>query len=247
MAILVALLTVGSTALGGLLALRSRDTMHLLLGLSGGLLLGLVSFDLVPEVFALDTRRVGSTPVVMVLFVLGFLALHIIEGLSGAHEPAESEYAVDHEHRHGVTAGLVGASAMTVHVLLDGIAVGLAFRVSTGLGVAVAVAVVGHAFTDGLNTVAMLVNAGNWQRSSARLLIVDAVARVGGATAGSYMVLSDHLLAGYLSIFAGMLTYLATSHILPEAHSTHPSRWTLVATVFGVVAMYGIIAGTSAI
>ena len=156
MAVLVALLTVGATALGGLLALRSRDTMHLLLGLSGGLLLGLVAFDLIPEVFAMDSRMVGATPLVMVLFVAGFLGLHIIEGLSGAHEPAESEYAGDHVHRHGVTAGYIGASAMAIHVLLDGIAVGLAYRVSGALGAAVAVAIVGHAFTDGLNTVAML-------------------------------------------------------------------------------------------
>jgi ZIP family zinc transporter len=221
--------------------------MHLLLGLSGGLLLGLVAFDLLPEVFHLDSRTVGTTPLVMVLFVAGFLALHIIEGLSGAHEPAESEYGSDHEHRHGVTAGLIGASAMAVHVLLDGVAVGVAFQLSTGLGIAVAVAVVGHAFTDGLNTVAMLVNTGNWRRSSARLLGVDAVARVGGAALGTYITLSDQVLASYLSVFAGMLIYLATSHILPEAHSTHPSRWTLAATLVGVVVMYAIITGAGAV
>jgi ZIP family zinc transporter len=136
---------------------------------------------------------------------------------------------------------------MAVHVLLDGIALGVAFQLSTGLGIAVAVAVIGHAFTDGLNTVAMLVNTGNWRRSSVRLLAVDAVARVGGAALGTYITLSDQILAGYLSVFAGMLIYLATSHILPEAHSTHPSRWTLAATLIGVLAMYGIISGASAV
>lgn len=241
MALWIALLTVGATAAGGILALRSRDSMHLLLGLSGGLLLGLAAFDLIPEVFDLNDTHVGGVPLVMVLFVAGFLLLHITEGWSGAHEPAESEYESSHEHAHGVTAGVIGALAMVVHVFLDGIAVGVAFRVSDALGAAVAIAVISHAFTDGLNTVALLVRSGNWRRSSALLLVLDGLARVGGAALGSSVTVSDQVLAWYLSLFAGMLVYLATSHILPEAHSTHPSRWTLLATMVGVAAMFGIV------
>ena len=241
MAILVAIMTVFSTALGGTLALRSKDSMHLLLGLSGGLLLGLASFDLIPEVFELNTSTIGNVPAVMVLLVLGFMVLHILERFSGAHEPAESDYAHDHEHTHNLSAGLIGASAMVVHVFLDGVALGLAFQVSNALGVAVAIAVVGHAFTDGLNTVALLVNTGNWKRKSVYLLAVDGIARLSGAALGSYVVISDKLLGGYLAVFAGMLIYLATSHILPEAHSKHPSRLTLLSTVLGVVIMFAIV------
>ena len=49
--------------------------MHLVLGLSAGLLLGLVSFDLIPEVFELSALEIGHVPAVMVMFVAGFLAL----------------------------------------------------------------------------------------------------------------------------------------------------------------------------
>ena len=237
MAVFIALLTVCATALGGALALRSRDSMHLLLGLSGGLLLGLVSFDLLPEVFELNANTIGSIPSVMLLFVLGFLALHVIEGFSGAHEPAESDYMHDHEHSHGVTTGIIGATGMVIHVFLDGVALGLSFHVSTSLGIAVAIAVVSHAFTDGLNTVALLMNSGNWKKSSVYLLGLDGLARVGGAAAGTYIAISNEFLGAYLALFAGMLIYLATSHILPEAHSTHPSRLTLLMTVIGVATM----------
>ena len=51
LAIGFAAITVIATVLGGLLALRSQDRFHLVLGLSAGLLLGLVGFDLFPEVF----------------------------------------------------------------------------------------------------------------------------------------------------------------------------------------------------
>lgn len=239
--ILVALITVVGTAFGGFLAMRTRDHMHLLLGFSGGLLLGLAAFDLIPEVSTLSDHKIWHTPTYTIFLVLGFLLLHIIERMSGAHEPAESEYVHDHQHSHALTAGFVGASAMVVHVFLDGVAIGLSFQVSNALGIAVAIAVVAHAFTDGLNTVALLVSAGSWRKQSVYLLGIDGVARISGAVLGTYIVISTQLIATYLALFAGMLIYLATSHILPEAHSKHPSRLTLLSTVAGVLVMFLIV------
>ena len=52
LAIALAAITVGATFIGGVVALKSKDRFHLILGLAAGLLLGLVAFDLLPEVFA---------------------------------------------------------------------------------------------------------------------------------------------------------------------------------------------------
>jgi ZIP family zinc transporter len=130
---------------------------------------------------------------------------------------------------------------MVVHVFLDGLAIGIAFQVSSALGWIVAIAVLAHAFTDGLNTVSMLISAGRWQKKAVMLLIADAIARIGGAYLGARVVISDNFLGLYLALFAGFLIYLATSHILPEAHSSKPSRMTLLATVSGVVIMFVIV------
>jgi ZIP family zinc transporter len=50
------------------------------------------------------------------------------------------------------------------------------------------------------------------------------------------------LIALYLAAFSGIVIYLATSHILPEAHSRHSSRLTMVATISGVLIMWGLVA-----
>jgi len=234
-AIVFAAITVLATTLGGYIALRSSDRFHLILGLSAGLLLGLVGFDLLPEVFEMNKSVWLGVPAVSVAILLGFLSLHIIEGLFGSHEPAESDYGHDHEH-HNI-AGAVGAVAMGGHVFLDGIGLGVAFQVDAKLGFAVFLAVLVHAFSDGLNTVSLMVKSGHWTKRSYTLLGVDAIARIGGATVGTYLVLSDSLLSIYLALFSGFVIYLATSHILPEAHSRHSSRWTFGATVFGVLLM----------
>ena len=239
-AIGLAALTAIATSAGGLLAIRSRNRLHLVLGLSAGLLLGLVAFDLLPEVFALNTQSFGNVRVVAIAFVFGFLALHFAEQLFGSHEPAQSEFA--HEHKHSVNvAGTLGAVALAGHVFLDGLALGLAFKISNAFGFAVFIAILAHAFSDGLNTVSLLIKSGHWTKRAIYLLGLDAFMRISGATLGSYIVISDPVLAIYLATFAGFLIYLATSHILPEAHSRNPSRLTMLATVVGVVLMWLIV------
>ena len=239
-AIVLAVITAIATTAGGFLAIRSRDRLHLVLGLSAGLLLGLVAFDLLPEVFELNTDVFGGVPVVSLAFVGGFLALHFAEQIFGSHEPAESDYAHDHNHSSNI-AGTLGALAMGGHVFLDGIALGLAFQVSNALGFAVFIAILAHAFSDGLNTVSLIIKSGHWSKRSYALLGLDSVMRISGAALGTYITISEPILGLYLAIFAGFVIYLATSHILPEAHSRHPSRLTMIATIIGAVAMWIIV------
>jgi ZIP family zinc transporter len=239
-AIGLAALTAIATTAGGFLAIKSKDRLHLVLGLSAGLLLGLVAFDLLPEVFELGTQEIFHAPAVSVALIGGFLLLHFYEQLFGSHEPAESDYGHDHEHSSNI-AGALGALAMGGHVFLDGLALGVAFKVSSDLGIAVFIALLVHAFSDGLNTVSFLIKSGKWGRKGIWLLGVDAVARVSGAALGTTLALSNNVIAIYLAVFAGIVIYLATSHILPEAHSRHSSKLTILATILGVIIMWGLV------
>ena len=109
------------------------------------------------------------------------------------------------------------------------------------MGIAVFIALLVHAFSDGLNTVSFLIKSGKWGKKGIWLLGVDAIARVSGAALGASLALGDNLIAIYLAVFAGIVIYLATSHILPEAHSRHSSRLTILATIFGVLVMWGLV------
>ena len=236
----LAAVTVLATFSGGLLALRAKDRFHLVLGLSAGLLLGLVGFDLLPEVFEMGSSEFGGVKSVSLALIAGFLSLHFIEQFAGSHEPAESEYHHDHTHAFEI-AGTVGAFAMAGHIFLDGVALALAFKVSNALGIAVFIAMIVHAFSDGLNTVALLVKLGQWTQRGKFLLGIDAIARISGAILGSTLVISDSAIAIYLAAFSGIVIYLATSHILPEAHANHPTRATMLATLTGVLIMWGVV------
>jgi ZIP family zinc transporter len=200
-----------------------------------------VGFDLLPEIFEMNSQDLIGVKTVSVALIAGFLSLHFIEQFAGSHEPAESDYGHEHTHTFEI-AGTVGAIAMAGHIFLDGVALALAFKVSNELGFAVFIAMLVHAFSDGLNTVALLIKTGGWKKRGKFLLAVDAVARIGGAAVGSSLTISDSNLAIYLAIFSGIVIYLATAHILPEAHSRHPSKITMISTLSGVAIMWVVIA-----
>ena len=72
--VLLALVTLVSTGLGGTAAIRLRDRLHLLLGFSSGAVLAVALFDILPEVFAFDH---GAS--YMPITALGFLAFFGLE------------------------------------------------------------------------------------------------------------------------------------------------------------------------
>ncbi|GBL25826.1 hypothetical protein EMGBS7_07220 [Candidatus Planktophila sp.] len=82
---------------------------------------------------------------------------------------------------------------MGLHVFLDGLALGVAFSIDEKLGIAVFVALLVHAFSDGLNTVAMLVKTNKWTKKGVWLLGVDSIARISGAAIGSSLALSENI------------------------------------------------------
>jgi ZIP family zinc transporter len=214
-AVLLSLAALGSTLCGGLLALRLSHRLHYILAFTAGVLLGVVSFEVLPEVFALAQQRGFDVNWGMMALVVGFLLFHSLEKFVLVHHAHEADYA---KHNHP-QVGILSALALVGHSALDGVGIGLAFQASHTVGVSVAIAVVAHDFCDGLNTVALMLTHGNTPRRSAAMLALDAVAPVVGAASTLLVQVAPFVLLLYLGFFAGFLLYISVSDILPEAHS----------------------------
>ena len=236
MAILLSFITFVSTFVGGLIAFRYRDRLHLLMGFTAGVLLAVVSFDIFPELTRLIATTGISARTPMIALVLGFLVFHILEKFVLIHQGHEGRWG---EHRHP-SVGLLSALALSAHSFLDGVGIGLAFHLSPAFGIPVAIAVIAHDFSDGLNTVSLMLTHHNTDRKSVALLALDALAPVLGAISTLFFSLSERSLLLYLGFFAGFLLYIGASDILPEAHSKNSSVKTVAMTVFGVVFIFVI-------
>jgi ZIP family zinc transporter len=232
--ILLSFATFLSTLTGGLTGLRNKDRMHRFLGYTAGVLLGVVAFDLLPEIFELVKEQNRTATGAMVALVCGFLVFHIIEKSILIHHTNEDEYD-KHHHPH---VGIASALALCGHSFLDGVGIGLGFQAGEGVGVAVAIAVIAHDFTDGLNTVNLMLLNKNHSRRAFIFLVLDALAPVLGAASTLLFQVSDNLLILYLGFFAGFLLYIGASEILPEAHSKHSSYQTIGLTIAGAAFMF---------
>ncbi|MGR4883853.1 ZIP family metal transporter [Streptomyces sp. LARHCF249] len=237
MAVIVALGAFLMTLAGGWTAQRVTDRRHLVLGLAGGLMLGVVGLDLLPEALHAAGGEVFGVPLALLLFVAGFLVAHVVERLLAVRRAA-------HGAQDGARVpqvGLTAAAAMVGHSLADGVALGAAFQVGGGMGVAVALAVITHDFADGFNTYTLTRLYGNARRKALMMLFADAAAPVAGAASTLLFTLPEEPLGAYLGFFGGVLLYLAAAEILPEAHHEHPALSTLMCTVGGVAGIWLVV------
>ncbi|MCI3277104.1 ZIP family metal transporter [Streptomyces cylindrosporus] len=240
MAVFVALGAFLMTLAGGWTAQRVTDRRHLVLGLAGGLMLGVVGLDLLPEALEAAGEEVFGVPAALLLFVAGFLLAHLVERLLAARQAAHGGEETEADGR-APEVGLTAAAAMVGHSAMDGVAIGAAFQVGGGMGTAVALAVVAHDFADGFNTYTITSLYGNARRRALAMLFADAAAPVVGAASTAFVTIPEGLLGGYLGLFGGVLLYLAAAEILPEAHHEHPARSTLLCTVAGAAFIWLVV------
>jgi ZIP family zinc transporter len=229
-AIPLAGLTACSTFLGGLVALRVRKDLTALIALTGGVVVAVALFDVMPE--AIDA--VGNSRQVTWLIGAGFLGFFLAERALVLHHRDDAEHAQAHPH-----IGMLGASALSVHSFIDGLGIGLAFQLNSGTGLLVFIAVISHDFADGMNTVSFILRQSGEVKAAVRWLALDALAPVLGAIVGSTLSINEQHLGYLLAVYAGFFLFMGATDLLPEAHA-HPSFRRVMLTVAGFAATAGI-------
>lgn len=238
MVILIAFATFISKFLGGLFALRFKDKLHLVLGFSAGAVIGVAFFDLLPEAIEL-AEGYFSPELILQCAALGFLLYLILDRLVFFHtHQGGHEHGDEHAHDAKRSRGILGASSFTLHSFLDGVVMGLAFQVSTSVGVVVAIAVLVHGFSDGINTVNMILKNAGGTRFAFKWLIAVACAPILGVVSTFFIPLPEGALSLVLASFAGFFLYIGATDLIPESHHSHPKVVTTIMTLLGVAVLY---------
>ncbi len=236
MVILIALAASVATFVGGILAIRFKDKLHLVLGFSAGAVIGVALFDLIPESIDLGSKYFDLSTITSITGA-GFLIYLVLDRLVFLHVHGHEDEGAGHDGAH-LHRGVLGAGSLAIHSFLDGVAIGLAFQVSPVIGAVVAIAVLVHDFSDGINTVGLILKNKGEGRSALKWLIVDALAPLAGVASTLLFRLPESSLSLVLAIFAGFFLYIGASDLVPESHHAHPKFLTTVMTLLGAAVLY---------
>jgi zinc transporter ZupT len=227
-----------STLIGGLVAAKLSNRLGFLAAFVSGILIAVPLFDLLPEALRIAQTVDVSTERVMYAVAAGFLSLFMLDRYFSVHRICEGGICRNVRHPK---AGLFGAFELSLHSLMDGIAIGLGFQVNYQAGLIVGMAVIAHDFSDGINTVTVMLNAGSSRKASLRMLFLDAAAPVLGVLCTLFISLPQWYLAYLLPFFAGGFFYLGASDLLPAAHEKNPPLVSLVSTLSGFLVIFAIV------
>jgi zinc transporter ZupT len=133
-------------------------------------------------------------------------------------------YHTDSDDFHGHIMGPVGAGGLVVNSFLDGVAIGIAFQASPGIGLIVGLAVIFHDITDGMNTVVIMLKNQQSRRDSLVFLLLDSIAPALGILLTLLVLFPKPLLAVLLAVFAGEFLYIGAASLLPETYRYPPKR-----------------------
>lgn len=225
--ILLAIATFFSTLIGGFTILKFREGLPYFFAFSAGSLMGVAFLDILPESLQIAAKANVSIRTIMIAVVLSFLFYHLVERFFVTHE-------MGHHDSHGHIMGPIGAGSLVIHSLLDGVAIGAAFQISVSIGLVVALAVLFHDFTDGINTVTIMLKNKQRRSRSILFLILDAVAPVVGVFLVSLVAFPENVLSIILAVFVGEFIYIGASNLLPETQQFH-SKKILLAMTAGII------------
>ena len=223
-------ITFVSTAAGGLVAVRFRRVLQYFFAFSSGALIGITFFDVLPESLSIAQSVGLQVRYLLMALVASFIFFSLLQRFFLTHHHHEDE-------EHGHIMGPVGATGLIIHSFLDGAAIGIAFQVSSSMGIIVALAVISHDFTDGINTVVIMLKNQQNVRNARIFLFIDAAAPVFGILTTSFFTINETVLSFILAAFAGEFLYLGAANLLPETYLHNV--WKLGATmIFGVLLIF---------
>lgn len=245
--LLQGILAVGAVSLVSLIGIATlslkqellRRCVFVLIAIAAGALLGDAFIHLIPDAFA------EADPLLVSFLILsGILAFFILEKfLHWHHSHGEEEFAPDHAQVHPVGHLVIVSDA--VHNLIDGLAIGVAFMVSTEAGIATAIAILLHELPQEIGDFGLLLHAGYSRMRALLVNFLSALTAFAGLALAFVLGDLNEAFVPLIAAFAaGNFIYIAMSDIVPQLQKTKRLRNSviqIIALVLGLVAMFGLL------
>ncbi|AGB20150.1 ZIP family metal transporter [Thermoanaerobacterium thermosaccharolyticum] len=217
---------IGTGAGGAITYLYRKPTNRFLstiLGFAGGIMLSVVTFDLLPHAFEIGGLNVG-----MLGLIAGVLIVVFFEDIL----PEKGK------RNNYLKEGIIMGFAIAIHNFPEGLAVGSGFMSSSSFGLSIALVIALHDIPEGIAMSTPLSIGGVTPFKNMLYAILAGIPTGLGTIAGVYMgEVSPFFIALNLGIAGGAMLYVTCGEMIPESRDLYRGR----ISVFGMIA--GIISG----
>ena len=232
------------TVIGGIIALvfnkDSKKVMCFLLSFSGGILLALVCFDLIPESFNLNMDyledKITSIAYTALAALFGVAAFYIINELIVEKflEKQKNIMILNQTKNTYIRSGLIIILTVAVLHMLEGIAIGVSEVVGKGLIMAIVITV--HNILEGLAT-AVLLRIGEFSRKNTIILcFLSGLPSVLGAFLGYYIGgISIPIIAACIAATSGAMLYIIFSEMFTQSNRLYKSKFSSMVFITSIM------------
>lgn len=224
------LVGVVGTGLGGafgfLLKRPSKSFLSSIIGLSGGIMLSIVAFDLIPEAF--EISGVGITALGVGLGAIVSAVLDMV--MDTMMETAKSE-----KQSYLKTGILLGLS-IALHNFPEGLAIGSGFVAETSLGFSLAIVIALHNVPEGIAMVVpMKIGGYGALRAFIYSLLVGAPMGLGAYFGVLIGEVAYSLIGVCLAFAGGTMLYITIGELVPKGKELHKGQISTMFVVLGFI------------
>lgn len=217
---------------------KNKDKFLLIsLSMAFGVMISLIIFELVPESYSIlreSHSTLYSALSIFLLAGLGFLVLKILDHFIPDHE-GEDEKKLMH-------IGIVSSIALTIHNIIEGMAVYGTINSSINAGLMLSIGVGLHNIPLGMAiSSAFYKSTQNKTKSNILILFISLSTFIGGLImhfTNITDVESMNIVPIVLSITVGMLIYINLMEILPRMLEKENKKTALISAAAGVIVLF---------
>ncbi|SNX53562.1 ZIP family metal transporter [Thermoanaerobacterium sp. RBIITD] len=199
----------------------SNRFLSTIMGFAGGLMLSVVTFDLLPHAFEIGGLKIG-----MLGLIAGVLIVVFFEDIL-PEQGKRNNYL-----REGIIMGF----AIAIHNFPEGLAVGSGFMSSSSLGISIALVIALHDIPEGVAMSTPLSIGGVTPFKNMIYAILAGIPTGIGTAAGVYMgEVSPFFISLNLAIAGGAMLYVTCGEMIPEARDLYRGRISVLGMIVGII------------
>ena len=209
------------TGLGGVLSLfikNNKGVLSFLLGFTGGIMLSLIAFQILPKSYL-----IGGTWIEIIGVGLGVIFIILIENLL--------PHNINNPY---IKSSIIIGISMAVHNIPEGLAIGSSFMSSKELGIYLSTAIFLHNIPGGIAISTPL----NINKSSNKKIILSTILAgfptgIGAFLGVCFGTISDSFIALCLAFAGGAMLYIVCDEFIPQGKTLHGGRVSTMGIIVG--------------